>query len=123
MFTKTVVLAVTLASAFSVATAAAANPVYTGSAMLGFYQVTACDCPPWNGPFAAAMPIELTYGFVCCNDQITVTMGGVSTTAVFSGYFDGGEGTQNIALSPVAFTSISGTPQAVEMDDATWSFI
>ncbi|KAJ7747114.1 hypothetical protein DFH07DRAFT_1037246 [Mycena maculata] len=100
-----------------------ANAVnYTGTANLGFYGTTNCGCPPFNGPFAVAIPTQLVGDAVCCDDSVTITYEGETTTAVFSAIYDTGSGTENIALSALAFGALAGFPEDTSLSPATWFF-
>ncbi|KAJ6474001.1 hypothetical protein C8R47DRAFT_1199562 [Mycena vitilis] len=108
----------TISVALFVGTAAAFN----GTANLGFYGTTSCPCPPWNGPYAVAIPSALIGSEVCCNVGISLTYLGQTVDAVFSGTYDEGEGTENIALSPAAFAALAGFPEETSLDGVAWSF-
>ncbi|KAJ7430947.1 hypothetical protein B0H11DRAFT_2133433 [Mycena galericulata] len=120
MFATKSLLATIVAAVF-VGTAKATN--YTGTAHLGFYNTTVCTCPPWNGPYAVAIPSQLVGSAVCCNDEITFSYEGETTTAVFSGIYVAGEGTEDVALSPSAFAALAGWPQETSLSPVTWSFL
>ncbi|KAJ7458551.1 hypothetical protein FB451DRAFT_1273420 [Mycena latifolia] len=113
-FTKSLLAAVS---------AAVAVNAFSGTANLGFYETTNCPCPPWNGPFAVAIPSNTVGDKVCCNDQITFTYLDQTTTAVFSGTYDAGAGTEDVALSPAAFAALAGHPQDTSISPVTWSFL
>ncbi|KAJ7458539.1 hypothetical protein FB451DRAFT_1182727 [Mycena latifolia] len=113
-FTKSLLAAVS---------AAVAVNAFTGTANLGFFGTTSCECPAFNGPFAIAIPSNTVGTKVCCNDQITLTFEGQTTTAVFSGTYDAGAGTQNVALSPAAFAALAGSPEDTSLSPVTWSFL
>ncbi|KAJ7081194.1 hypothetical protein B0H15DRAFT_855351 [Mycena belliarum] len=102
--------------------AAVAVTAFNGTANLGFTGSTNCGCPPFNGPFAAAIPSNTVGDAVCCNDIITITFLDQTTTAVFSGIYDAGAGTENIALSPAAFDALAGNPEQTSLSPVTWSF-
>ncbi|KAF7343631.1 hypothetical protein MSAN_01983800 [Mycena sanguinolenta] len=95
---------------------------YTGTAILGFYNTTSCGCPAFNGPYAVAIPRELVGTQSCCDVGITLSYGGETTDAVFSGYYEAGAGTENVALSPEAFAALAGFPDEVSLSPVTWSF-
>ncbi|KAJ7189653.1 hypothetical protein GGX14DRAFT_484551 [Mycena pura] len=107
-----------LALALIVAVANAFN----GTANLGFYDVNNCFCPPFNGPFAIAIPSTLARSATCCNDQITLSYLGQTTTAVFSGFYDAGEA-EDIALSPNAFAALASFPWETALTPVSWSFL
>lgn len=48
--------------------------------------------------------------------------GGSTTTAIFSGIYDGGAGTENVALSPLPFAALAGFPEDTSVADVTWFF-
>ncbi|KAJ6483252.1 hypothetical protein C8R45DRAFT_1099531 [Mycena sanguinolenta] len=116
MFSSKPLLSV-VAAALLVGTANA----FTGTANLGFYNATSCGCPPWNGPFAIAIPSALVGTQVCCNVGITLSYEGQTTDAVFSGYYDAG-GAEDVALSPEAFAALAGWPEETSLSPVTWSF-
>ncbi|KAJ7245919.1 hypothetical protein B0H12DRAFT_1127163 [Mycena haematopus] len=118
MFSTKPLLSVVAAAALLVGTANAFN----GTAILGFYDTTSCPCPPWNGPFAVAIPRGLVGTEVCCNVGITLSYEGQTTDAVFSGYYEAGAGTENVALSPAAFAALAGFPEETSLSGVTWSF-
>ncbi|KAF8134087.1 hypothetical protein K438DRAFT_1883654 [Mycena galopus ATCC 62051] len=107
-----------LATALLVGTANAFN----GTGNLGFYDTSSCSCPPWNGPFAVAIPRELAGAEVCCNVGVTLSYLDQSIDAVFSGYYDAGTGTEDVALSPAAFAALAGFPEKTSLAPFTWSF-
>ncbi|KAJ6579962.1 hypothetical protein DFH09DRAFT_1146218 [Mycena vulgaris] len=107
-----------LAAAMLVGTASA----FTGTANLGFTGVASCDCPASNGPFAIAVPAALFGTAVCCNDAVTVTYNGKSVVAILSGRYTAGDGTQNVALSDVAFAMLEDNSGQTSLSPATWSF-
>ncbi|KAJ7081199.1 hypothetical protein B0H15DRAFT_473021 [Mycena belliarum] len=102
--------------------AAVAVSAFNGTANLGFFGTTNCGCPPWNGPYAAAIPSNTVGDAVCCNDVITITYLDQTTTAVFSGIYDAGAGTEDIALSSAAFAALAGHPEETSLSPVTWSF-
>ncbi|KAJ7652474.1 hypothetical protein DFH06DRAFT_1331101 [Mycena polygramma] len=114
-----VVAAVTVAAAPLVVERATS---FTGTANLGFYGVTSCNCPPWNGPFGVAIPSNDVGTKVCCNEQINISYEGQNTTAVFDAIYDDGAGTDNIALSPEAFAKLAGWPGETSLTPVTWSW-
>ncbi|KAK7008465.1 hypothetical protein R3P38DRAFT_2791380 [Favolaschia claudopus] len=92
-------------------------------ANLGFYGTTSCSCPPWNGPYAVAIPRALAgTAEVCCNVGITISYLDQTVDAVFSGYYEDGAGTENIALSPAAFAALAGFPWETSLAPVNWSF-
>lgn len=108
-------------------------------ANLGFFGTTNCGCPPFNGPFAVAVPSALVGSAVCCNDAVTLSctcvsphphaspltllpVEGETVTAIFSGIYDDGAGTENVALSPTAFAALAGFPEDTSLSPVTWSF-
>ncbi|KAJ6620163.1 hypothetical protein B0H10DRAFT_1946229 [Mycena sp. CBHHK59/15] len=99
-----------LLTAVSTATGIGTAHAFNGTATLGFYQVVNCFCPPWNGPYAVAIPSTLVGSATCCNDQITLTYLDQTVSAVFSGIYVAGEGTEDIALSPDVFGALAGHP-------------
>ncbi|KAJ7698330.1 hypothetical protein B0H17DRAFT_1050790 [Mycena rosella] len=105
----------------AVSTAVAVN-AFNGTANLGFYDTSNCGCPPWNGPFAVAVPSNTVGDAVCCDDSITISYLGQTTTAVFSGIYEAGAGTENVALSPSAFAALAGWPEDTSLSPVTWSF-
>ncbi|KAJ7065734.1 hypothetical protein C8F01DRAFT_1228962 [Mycena amicta] len=117
MFSKLTILAAMAVSAASLANA------YNGTAALGFYNVVNCACPPWNGPYAIAIPSSLIGDKTCCNDQVSLSYLDQTTTAVFSGYYDAGEGAQDVALSPLAFGALSGHPWETALENTVWEFL
>ncbi|KAJ6616353.1 hypothetical protein B0H10DRAFT_1400212 [Mycena sp. CBHHK59/15] len=117
MFSTKSLLA-TISAAMLIGTANAFN----GTANLGFYGTTNCGCPPWNGPYAVAVPSDLVGSAVCCNDAVTLSYLGKSIPAVFSGIYDAGAGSQNVALSPTAFAALAGFPEETSLSPVTWSF-
>ncbi|KAJ7905861.1 hypothetical protein B0H13DRAFT_1881133 [Mycena leptocephala] len=118
MFSTKSLLAI-VSTAMFIGTASA----FTGTANLGFSGTTVCACPPFNGPFAVAIPSADVGTKVCCNDQITITFNDKTTTAVFSGIYNAGAGTDNIALSPDAFAALGGAPEDISHSPVTWSFL
>ncbi|KAF7366211.1 hypothetical protein MVEN_00498300 [Mycena venus] len=124
--TKSLLAAVAASVLIGTVNAQAVN--YTGTANLGFYQSTACGCPPFNGPYAVAIPSNLVGDAVCCEDSVTFIVaggpehGGSTTTAIFSGIYDGGAGTENVALSPLPFAALAGFPEDTSVADVTWFF-
>ncbi|KAJ7823725.1 hypothetical protein B0H14DRAFT_2689307 [Mycena olivaceomarginata] len=117
MFTSKALLSAVAAAIF-VGTATAFN----GTATLGFYDTANCGCPPWNGPYAVAIPRELAGTEVCCNVGITLTYLDNTVDAVFSGYYDDATGTENIALSAAAFAALAGHPEETSLAPVAWSF-
>ncbi|KAJ7249644.1 hypothetical protein C8J57DRAFT_1356355 [Mycena rebaudengoi] len=99
----------------------AAN-AFTGTATLGFAGTTSCDCSPSNGPFAVAVPSALIGTARCCSATVTATHNGKSVTAILSAVYDAGAGTQNIALSDVAFAQIQDTAGQTTLSPVTWAF-
>ncbi|KAJ7900889.1 hypothetical protein B0H13DRAFT_2336306 [Mycena leptocephala] len=94
-----------LLAAVSAALLVGTANAFNGTANLGFFETTSCPCPPWNGPYAVAVPHL---------DQ--------TVDAVLSGYYDDGEGTENIALSPAAFAALASFPEETLLSPVTWSF-
>ncbi|KAJ7124623.1 hypothetical protein C8R43DRAFT_958674 [Mycena crocata] len=117
MFFKT-----SLLSAVSSAMLIGAAHGFNGTANLGFYGTTNCGCPPWNGPYAIAIPAELVGSAVCCNVGVTLTYLDKTVPAVFSGIYDAGAGTENVALSARAFADLAGWPEDTALAPVTWSF-
>ncbi|KAJ7096810.1 hypothetical protein C8R44DRAFT_889415 [Mycena epipterygia] len=115
-FTKSLLAAVSTAIFFGTSNA------FTGTANLGFYGTTNCGCPPFNGPYAIAVPSALVGSAVCCNDAVTLSFEGETVTAIFSGIYDDGAGTENVALSPTAFAALAGFPEDTSLSPVTWSF-
>ncbi|KAJ6484292.1 hypothetical protein DFH09DRAFT_1211446 [Mycena vulgaris] len=111
-----------LLAAVSAAMVLGTAHAFNGTAHLGFYGTTNCGCPPWNGPYAVAIPSALVGDAVCCNDAITITYLDKITTAVFSGIYDAGADTQDVALSPTAFAALGGFPEETEHSPVSWSF-
>ncbi|KAJ7167979.1 hypothetical protein C8R46DRAFT_1094628 [Mycena filopes] len=102
--------------------AAVLAQAYNGTAILGFYGTTSCGCPPWNGPYAVAIPRDLVGTETCCNVGVTVTWLDSTIDAVFSGYYEDGAGTEGIALSAAAFAALGGFPDQTAHFPVTWSF-
>ncbi|KAF7351697.1 hypothetical protein MSAN_01602700 [Mycena sanguinolenta] len=94
----------------------------SGTATLGFTGTTNCGCPPSNGPFAVSIPKELMNDRTCCQDTVTVEYKGKAVTAILSGVFDDGDGTENIEMSPMAFALIADNPTDTTVGPVTWSF-
>ncbi|KAJ7141785.1 hypothetical protein C8R43DRAFT_1200840 [Mycena crocata] len=111
-----------LMSAVSAATLIGTAYAFNGTANLGFIGTTNCGCPTFNGPYAAAVPAELVGSARCCNVAITVTYLDKTVEAVFSGIYDAGAGTENVALSPRAFADLAGFPEETALAPVTWSF-
>ncbi|KAJ7692196.1 hypothetical protein B0H17DRAFT_1061573 [Mycena rosella] len=99
----------------------AAN-AFTGTANLGFTGVTTCGCSPSNGPFAVAIPAALAGTHVCCNEAITLSYNGKSVTAIYSGTYDAGAGTQNVALTATAFDVLEDNSGQTSLSPVTWAF-
>ncbi|KAJ7775928.1 hypothetical protein DFH07DRAFT_798873 [Mycena maculata] len=119
MFFKSLLLAV-VSAVVLVGTVKAAN--YTGIANLGFFDTTNCGCPPWNGPYAIAIPSNLVGDAVCCDATVTLSYSGETVDAVFSGTYSGGAGPEDIALSPLAFGAIAGWPEETALFPVVWYF-
>ncbi|KAJ7702164.1 hypothetical protein B0H14DRAFT_3527309 [Mycena olivaceomarginata] len=112
-----------LLSTVTVALLAGSATAFTGTAQLGLDTgVTSCNCPAFNGPFAIAVPRDLVTTQTCCNYQVNLSVNGQTTTAVFSGYYDAGAGTQNIALSASAFAALDSNADDTSIAGVTWSF-
>ncbi|KAJ7617608.1 hypothetical protein DFH06DRAFT_100557 [Mycena polygramma] len=95
----------------------------TGTAHLGLTDgVTLCACGPQNGPFGVAIPSDLVGTHVCCNEQIAITGPSFNTTAVFTGTYDAGAGTQDIALSASAFSALDKNPGDTTLAGVSWVF-
>jgi hypothetical protein len=109
------------------------------AATLGFYDTANCGFPPWNGPYAVAIPRELAGTEVCCsvgitltckhsldptrsNNSIKITDLDNTVDAVFSGYYDDAIRTDNIALSAAAFAALAGHPEETSLAPVAWSF-
>ncbi|KAK7045096.1 hypothetical protein R3P38DRAFT_3177327 [Favolaschia claudopus] len=107
---------------FIAASLVGATNAFNGTANLGFYGTTSCSCPPWNGPYAVAIARALVGTEVCCNVGITVSYLDQTVDAVFSGYYEDGAGTENIALSPAAFAALAGFPWETSLAPVNWSF-
>ncbi|KAJ7905859.1 hypothetical protein B0H13DRAFT_1881130 [Mycena leptocephala] len=95
---------------------------FNGTANLGFYDTTDCGCPPFNGPYAVAIPRQLVGTESCCDVGITLSYLDQTVDAVFSGYYDAAAGTENIALSPAAFAALAGFPEETSLSPIIWSF-
>ncbi|KAF8129704.1 hypothetical protein K438DRAFT_1948478 [Mycena galopus ATCC 62051] len=112
-------------SAVAAALLAGTANAYNGTAHLGFYDASWEGCPPWNGPFAIAIPSALVGTEQACNVEITLSFGppgeAQTTTAVFSGIYDAG-GPEDVALSPDAFAALAGWPYETSLEGVTWSF-
>ncbi|KAJ7486931.1 hypothetical protein FB451DRAFT_1363111 [Mycena latifolia] len=80
-----------------------ATSAFVGTAQDGFAGTTSCNCPSSVGTFTAAVPSALVESHVCCTDVIIITLSSGTLEVVFSGIYDAGAGTENIALSPSAF--------------------
>ncbi|KAJ7445294.1 hypothetical protein FB451DRAFT_1293056 [Mycena latifolia] len=107
-----------LAAAVLVGSASA----FTGTANLGFTGVTICGCAASNGPFAIAIPSALVGTHVCCNEAITLTYNGKTTTAIFSGIYNAGAGTQNVALTDSPFDVLRDNSTQTSLSPVTWAF-
>ncbi|KAJ6594980.1 hypothetical protein B0H10DRAFT_447999 [Mycena sp. CBHHK59/15] len=95
---------------------------FTGTATLGFTGTTNCGCPATNGPFAVSIPSALVGTHVCCDDSITLSYNGKTTSAIFNGIYDAGAGTDNIELSSVAFAALEDNPTQTTLSPVTWVF-
>ncbi|KAJ7182330.1 hypothetical protein C8R43DRAFT_1100824 [Mycena crocata] len=95
---------------------------FTGTATLGFGGTTTCGCAASNGPFAVSIPSALVGSHVCCNEAISLSYNGKSVTAIFSGIFDAGAGTQNVELSDVAFAALEDNAGQTVLSPVTWNF-
>ncbi|KAJ7252055.1 hypothetical protein C8J57DRAFT_1520384 [Mycena rebaudengoi] len=58
----------------------------------------------------------------CCADTVIVTYNGKSVGAILSAVYDAGAGTENIALSDIAFDMIEDTVGQTTLSPVTWSF-
>jgi hypothetical protein len=61
--------------------------------------------------------LEITPTYIYISPDLDQTV-----DAVFSGYYDDGEGTENIALSPAAFAELASFPEETLLSPVTWSF-
>ncbi|KAJ7486938.1 hypothetical protein FB451DRAFT_1228370 [Mycena latifolia] len=95
-----------LLASVSAALLIGATSAFVGTAQDGFAGVTSCNCPSSVGAFTAAVPSALVESHVCCTDVIIITLNNGTMQAVFSGIYDAGAGTENIALSPSAFAVV-----------------
>ncbi|KAJ7486940.1 hypothetical protein FB451DRAFT_1554090 [Mycena latifolia] len=90
-----------------------ATSAFVGTAQDGFAGVTSCNCPFSVGAFTAAVPSALVESHVCCTDVIIITLNSGTLEAVFSGIYDAGAGTENIALSLSAFALVNASAEVV----------
>ncbi|KAJ6457986.1 hypothetical protein C8R45DRAFT_1032502 [Mycena sanguinolenta] len=96
---------------------------FTGTATLGFTGTTNCGCPASNGPSAISIPAADVGGHVCCDDTITVTYNGKTTTAVFNGIFDAAPaGTDDVQLSSFTFGQLEDNSGETSLSPVTWVF-
>ncbi|KAJ7096809.1 hypothetical protein C8R44DRAFT_812301 [Mycena epipterygia] len=119
MFNKSLLIGITATMFMGAAHA------FTGTASIWTFptdQVTSCECPASNGPLAIAIPSALVGTEQCCDVSITVTYNGKTISTVFSGIFDAGAGTENIALTPTAFALLEDNSSETTLSPVTWSF-
>ncbi|KAJ7454623.1 hypothetical protein B0H11DRAFT_2069229 [Mycena galericulata] len=95
---------------------------FTGVAIIGFTGTASCNCPAFNGPFAASIPAALVGTAVCCNDEITLSYNGRTVPAVFSGICNDCFGTQNVELSAAAFGVLEDNTTETTLSPVTWAF-
>ncbi|KAJ6602931.1 hypothetical protein B0H10DRAFT_2230114 [Mycena sp. CBHHK59/15] len=96
-----------------------AASTFTGTATLGFTGTTNCGCPMTNSPFAVSSTLVSR---VRCNNSITLSYNSKTTSAIFNGIDDSGDGTGIIHLSSVAFAVVEDNPTQTMCSPVTWAF-
>ncbi|KAJ7837099.1 hypothetical protein B0H13DRAFT_1912696 [Mycena leptocephala] len=95
---------------------------FNGTANLGFFGTTNCGCAFSGDQFWIAVPPALVGSAKCCTDQVILHYEDKTVTAMFTGIYNAGAGTTNVAFSPGAFAVLEGGPSETSLSPVTWSF-